>query len=280
MRAGPLSNPEVVSLLNRRFVPVYVSNEDYEAGGAAPAAEKAERDRIWRQALAAGQPSGTVHVYIVGKDGRPIDSLHVAEAAESVRLIPFLEGLATRLKLPAGDPLVKPAPQAPRPAAPPGALVLHIVARGLAGASWDGIPAEDWIVLDREAQDGLLPPTDARAGTAWELPATPARRLLVRFYPQTENNDLATNRIHEARLAATVITIEKTRLRARVEGKLKMDHSFYPGRPDGKAVEADILGYLDIDPATRGVTNLVLVAEQARYGTGRMNVALHAVPER
>jgi len=29
MRAGPLSSPEVVSTLNRSFVPVYLSNEDY-----------------------------------------------------------------------------------------------------------------------------------------------------------------------------------------------------------------------------------------------------------
>ena len=37
MRASSLSNPQIISLLNRYFVPVYASNEDYTPKGSAPA---------------------------------------------------------------------------------------------------------------------------------------------------------------------------------------------------------------------------------------------------
>src|SRR5918995_4215797 len=100
MRAGPLSSARVVSLLNRYFVPVYVSNEDL-ADGTAPAAEKAERDRIYREAQKAGLSTGTVHVYVLTPEGgHPIDSLHVATAAQTDRLIALLGRTVERLKPP------------------------------------------------------------------------------------------------------------------------------------------------------------------------------------
>ena len=55
MRAGPLADADVITCLNRYYVPVYVSNEDYDKDGPAPAAEKAERNRVWSDALEAGK---------------------------------------------------------------------------------------------------------------------------------------------------------------------------------------------------------------------------------
>ena len=54
MRAGPLSSPRVIDLLNARFVPVFAVNEDYRKGGSAPDEEKALYDRVYREALAKG----------------------------------------------------------------------------------------------------------------------------------------------------------------------------------------------------------------------------------
>ena len=62
----------MINLINRYFVPVYVSNEDFRAGGHASAEERAEKDRIYREALAAKLSTGTVHVYIVAPDGHQI----------------------------------------------------------------------------------------------------------------------------------------------------------------------------------------------------------------
>src|SRR5436189_2637939 len=104
MRAGPLSNSRVVSLLNSYFVPVYTVNEEYSEKGDAPAEEKAERNRVFQEGYAAKLSVGTVHVYLLAPDGHLRDSMHVAEAARSENLIARLEKIVADLKVPPGKP--------------------------------------------------------------------------------------------------------------------------------------------------------------------------------
>ena len=80
MRASSLSNEKVIALLNRSFVPVYTSNEDYRDNGGAPPEERDELQRVVRETQKAGRSAGTVHVYLLAPDGRALDSLHVATA--------------------------------------------------------------------------------------------------------------------------------------------------------------------------------------------------------
>src|SRR5688572_9971826 len=132
MRAGPLSSPRVVELLNSRFVPVYTSNEDYARRGVLPDDEVAEWSRIYRSTLDDGLSAGSVHVYIVAPDGKPLGSLHVAEAAQLEKLIALLE--RTSSGTPHGKALVPPRPQSYPAATEDGSLVLHLIARGKKGA--------------------------------------------------------------------------------------------------------------------------------------------------
>src|SRR3954452_24384577 len=99
MRAGPLADADVIAALNRYYVPVFVSNEDYDKDGPAPAEEKVERNRIWSDALKAGRPSGTVHVYLLDGNGKFLDSMHVAEAAKPGKLLALLKATAEDQKL-------------------------------------------------------------------------------------------------------------------------------------------------------------------------------------
>src|SRR5215475_6010039 len=131
MRASSLSNPAVISLLNRFFVPVYVSNEDYRKNGPASADERAEYQRIYREALQAKLSTGTVHAYVLTPDGHPIDSLHVAQAARVENLLEMLRRTVQRLNLTPGEPLVAPAGQAAPPKPEPDALTLHLTSRYL-----------------------------------------------------------------------------------------------------------------------------------------------------
>ena len=110
MRAGPLSSPEVVAILNRRFVPVYLSNEDYADAGPAPEAERRERDRVVREAAARGLSTGTVHVYILDPEGHAVDSAHVAEGAKLDVLLGLLERNIARLRPEPGPPACPPRP--------------------------------------------------------------------------------------------------------------------------------------------------------------------------
>src|SRR3954470_18356048 len=123
MRAGPLADAQVIALLNRYFVPVYLSNEDYADAGPAPAEEKAQKRRIFREAAGAGLSVGTVHAYLLTPDGgHPVDSLHVAEAAKAARLVAMPRRAVDRFRPAPGKPVVEPAAQSAPPAAGPGAL--------------------------------------------------------------------------------------------------------------------------------------------------------------
>jgi hypothetical protein len=292
-----LSDTRAIQLLNRHFIPVYLSNEDYAPTGAAPPAEKAELQRIHREGHAAGLSVGTVHVYLLAPDGRLIDSMHTAQAAQTDLLIGLLERTRRKLGTPAGDPVVKPAPPSP-PHAQPDELRLHLTARYLerrgdtltltgqdesAGGNWNALPSEDWIMLPRARWTALLPPGSwkpssaqrrrlrgdptrlgAGVGQSWEIERDLASALLTHFYPPTENWDLSTHRIDHQSLKATVVSIEPGRALARIEGSLRMKHPFYH-KDDPNFVEATIVGYMEYEPGGRRIHSLRLVTDQATY---------------
>jgi hypothetical protein len=276
MRAGPLSRTEVIDLLNHHFVPIFLSMEDYEDDGRASSEEKTELHRVFRRAGQAKLSVGTVHVYIVAPDGTPIDSRHVAEAAKGDNTLKLLRATVEKLDIARGEPLIRPVPQSAPPEHDPDALVLHLVARyAHVGGSWNEFPSENWLVLGRGEWKKLLPAGDEHS---WEIEPKVADRLLVHFYPQTENNDVSTNRLDRHSLRATIVSEREGVARARLEGTLRMKHAFYPGRDDNQFVEATLRGYLDFEPATQGVRCLRLVTESATYGEHAFGVAVRSEP--
>jgi hypothetical protein len=277
MRAGPLSSPHVIDLLNAAFVPVFAVNEDYAEDGPAPKEEKAEYRRIYCEALCAKLSAGTVHAYVVDNAGHPIDSLHVADAARPDRLAAMLERVIKDRQLAKGPTLVAPRTLSAPPPSKPGSLVLHLTARGR-GNSWDGFPGEDWIVLGPKDLQGLLPGDHLAAGRSWQIRQDVATAILTHFYPQTENNDVSTHRFERRKLIGTIESIKNGVARAWIQGELRMTHPFYPGRADGNVVEATVVGYLDFETATRQVRRMRLVTDRASYGSGRLEVAVRSVP--
>ena len=55
-----------------------------------------------------------------------------------------------------------------------------------------------------------------------------------------------------------------------------MAHSFYH-KEDGKAVEADFIGFSEYDATTGKAANLQLTTRDARYNGGKFAVAVHSV---
>jgi len=276
MRAGPLSSPEVVKTLNRSFVPVYLSNEDYAEGGPAPQAERRERDRILREAAAKGLSTGTVHVYVLDPEGHAVDSAHVAEGAKLDVLRRLLDRNVARFHPVPGPPAVAPRPQATPPGHEPGGLTLHLVARSLDGrGAWGGVIPEDWFALSAGETKGLTVEAPT-VGKTWDLPPALAARLLERFYPATENNDLGKNRIERAEVRAEVVSVEGVVARVRLVGALQMGHPFYH-KEDGKVVEAKALGFVEFDAPSRAVRSLLMATESATYNGGTFGVALRSV---
>lgn len=279
MRAGPLSNEKVIQLLNRHFVPVYTVNEDYRTKGPAPKEEKAERERIFKAGHAAKKSVGSVHVYVLTPAGDFFDSLHVAEAAKSAKLIGLLERAVTELNVTAGEPVVPARPQSQRPACEADCLALHLTARSLDGrGAWSEFPVENWIVLSPAEQKEFAGNRESvKRGDTWTIAPEVAQKLLTHFYPATENNDVSKNKFLEQKLALRVVSAEGNRARARVEGNFRVEHSFYH-KPDGKVAQGTVIGFVDFNPREGRVLELNVVTDTATYGGGTFAIAVRTAP--
>src|SRR5205823_1000686 len=128
---------------------------------------------------------------------------------------------------------------------------------------WCEFPAEEWLVLTPPEQLQIVPAASVSVGTSWDIADPLTTRLLTRIYPQTENNDLATNGIERQSLRATVLSVRDGIARARIDGTLRMKHNFYPDREDGRMVDATVIGFVDFDVNTRRIRSLRLVTDQA-----------------
>lgn len=264
---------------------MYISNEDYgERGTAVPEEKKALR-RVYEEALEKQFSTGTVHVYVLDASGQVIDTRHVAKACEKGEVARLLESVVARFKIPTGQPVVKPRPQSRPGQASAESLVLHLTARGR-GCSWDELPAESWIVLEPSQWAQLLPPRGIAAGKTWDVERSVAERILTHFYPQTENNDATPRRIEQVTLtarpleAATLPTpggLASGARRIRLDGSVRLRHTFYPGRADDRVVEASVVGHVDFEPLANGggkIQTLRLVTTRATYGPGTLDVAV------
>jgi len=278
MRAGPLSNPRVISLLNSSFVPVYATNEDYKDVGDAPPEEKTEYGRIFEEARQAGLSVGTVHVYLLKPDGHPIASLHVGQASNTSKLLELLQSTVAQLNTREGPPVIQPAAQSRPPEAAPDSLVLHLVSRGFNRGIWREFPAENWLVLSREEWMKLWDRAEVKAGSSWDIDPDVAGKLLTYFYPQTENNDVTSNRFERQSLKATALSNEGGVARARLDGSLRMKHTFYPNKEDGNYTEATVVGFMDFDPANPRVIKFRMATYRAIYAGEMFSVAVRSVP--
>lgn len=277
MRTGPFSSPAVIERINAHFVPVYAVNEDYRKGGCASPAERAEKERIYRETLGKGMSAGTVHVYALDAKGTVVGSLHVAEAAHEKKLLALLDKVIRDTGVTPGKTLVTPKPQSAAPDHEAGSLVLHLVARPVqAGVSWDGT-SENWIVYTPEEARQWLPAGKPEVGHTHTVPPELSARLLTHFYPVTENNDPEKNELREQSLRVKVLDVKGGVVRCQVEGKLRMRHDFYH-KPDGKEVVAGVVGALECEAATGRVRSLRLVSDDARYAGRLFGVAVRSEP--
>jgi hypothetical protein len=237
--------------------------------------------RIWADFQSKKMDTGTVRIYILDPDGAAIGTPAVIgrpqpQAGDTLRA--FLEQIVSQLHIQPGPPVVKPHPQSLPPRADPSSMVFYLVARGSNTGSWREFPAENWIVLDHTESNALLPPLGAKLNTSWEAPPEVANKLLSWFYPQTEDTSRSNrSRILREVLRMTVVTLEGGMARARIEGSLRMVHSFYPGRDSGEAVEAKLLGFMDFSPGERRIQRLRLVTEKATYNDEWFDAALRSV---
>lgn len=278
LRAGGLADDRVIAALNRWYVPVSCVNEEYRNGGSRSGEEKAELTRIYHTALNEKRYAGDDCLYFLAPNGTIVDTMSIKAAKNTDALLAKLAENARKLGTADGDPVVAPHPLSVRPAAPADALVLHVVSRIGHRKAWGNFPAEDWIVLPCERAERWVDHASTRIGSFWSIDWNVSGEVLRHFYPQSENTNAASNRIDDQQLRATVIAVDGDRVRARLDGELRMKHQFYPGKVDDNFVDATLVGVLEFDRASRRIQKLQLITETATYGQYSFTAGLRSEP--
>jgi hypothetical protein len=268
---------------------VHLSNQVYDERGTTSPEEKAAKHRIYQAALAAGLKTGSVCVYLLAPNGRPVATAPLNEdvAADPQRLAELMQQVVQKLQVTPGGPVVTPKPPMP-PQHDAEDLFLHLVARYLCrlqnqyvpcdvshilgtkqAGSWSAIPSEEWIILRPAQWRKLLPPGPVQSDTRWTPDRQVLAQILQHFYPPTENTDLMTNRITEQVLSARVVGNRGKTVQVYLEGRLRMKHPFYH-QDDNNHVEALLIGYMEFDADGRRIRSLQLVTDNGHYG-GEVN---------
>jgi hypothetical protein len=267
LRAGSLSDPKVIDILNKYFVPVTSKNEEAaEENGSGPPEEKRERQRIYLEFYGKKLGIGDVHVYIVAPDKSAVASLSVVDAQEPGKMIPFLEGIVAKLHVPPGAPAIRPHPTSRPPVVTGDSLVIHLVSRALAGGSWHEFPAENWIVLSRTEWNQLLPAEPVPLKSSWAVPQSVAGRLAEWVYPQNEEKTGKNrSRVDVAEFRMTAVAVQGSLVRARIQGKIRLLHSFAPGGGSQDFAVSELNGYMDFDIAQHRIQRLRIVTTKADH---------------
>jgi hypothetical protein len=209
---------------------------------------------------------GDVHVYIVGFDRVGIASLPLNEALENGKMIAFLQGIVARVNVPPGPPAIKPHPQSRPPAAPADSMVIHLIARALTGGDWHNFPAENWLVLKREEWGQLLPAGAVAPKTTWTLPKPLSVRLAEWVYPvNEEKTGVNRSRVDQADFKLTATMVEGDLVRARIDGKIRLLHTFYPGGQAQDFAVSELTGFMDFNIAERRIQRLRIVTTKGNY---------------
>ena len=286
MRAGPLSDDKVISLLNSSFVPVYAPYTSEETQGVVSTEEEKEIQRIWSESLQKKTGYGMVHVYLLDPAGQVFDSLGVVKASVTNNTLDLLNRAVERFKVKPGKTLVKPGRQVFPTQVPHDSLVLHLTARDIGRlnlgvfeprardcnvGSWVEYASENAIVLEKADWMKLTPPSGQKS---WTVDQAVAAKFLVYFYPMVEQNVVATHRVNEAPLKATLMSSDNGVARVRLEGNLTMKRT---QDPNAVFVEAPLTGYLDYDSAKRRIVKFRLMTEKGHCGGRTFGAALRSV---
>ena len=257
----------MIELLNQYFVAVTSRNEETDDRGSAPPAEKKERSRIYNEFFAKKLGIGDVRVYILAPDKSAVASLSIDQAQDPAKMIPFLEGVVAKLHVQPGPPAIKAHPTSRPPASiPPDALVIHLVSRALAGGSWHEFPSENWIVLSAAEWGQLLPAGNVSAKQSWIVPSPVAVKLAEWVYPQNEEKTGENrSKVEQADFRLTAVTVEGPLARARIEGKVRLMHSFYPNGQSADYAVSQLIGYMDFDLAQHRIQRLRIVTVKGDY---------------
>jgi hypothetical protein len=257
MRTSSFSNEQVIEVLSRYFVPVWLSVDD--CGTQKSDADLAE----WRQIQKNGK-AGNVFVYIVAPDCSVIDKLGVAQALKPDEyLLPLLRKVVKEQALKPRDPKAVRATATPADAIPgpksDGGVMLRLWAHGERGR------VEDWLELSVSGAAAFAPAANVAPGSSWAIDGPTAEHLYKHFYPPVGNYRAENSKIISSSLTVKVATVTASEVRMVLEGDLEMQHNASFDNSMPAQVKMRVIGVARYDRTRRQLTALQLTTEGGQH---------------
>lgn len=272
MRVSSLSDPRVIDLISKYFVPVSVSRDDYQRD-PRDQDEKAELERLDRERARRGLKGGRVCAFVIAANGDVLATQPVQLAYKPENLRALLEDIIASQKVgPRSEEAIRAstAPLSPpqsgggrggaKPKAQSGRFI-HIWTcldtgenRGL---------SNDRVELTAAQCEAFLPPADAKPGTAWAIPEEIAHKLFQYGYPPGPQWMTKDCKVLKGTLKATLAAVSDTEAQIKLEGEMVL--KFPLGKPTEGRITARFEGGLHADCKKQTLTSLALVSERADY---------------
>jgi hypothetical protein len=266
VRASSLSQPAVIDLLSRYFVPVLFSVDGY---GAPPRdrAEDEEYSRIRRSARELKYSAGLVCVYLLDPAGDVLGTLGVEHAEQPAQLLAFLRRTVELHRLRPRDlPQVRATiavSTAPPPVKSAGGRILHVWTVPQGKSTYHGT-SHDWVELDPAAWRVFLPAADARPDDQWNIPSSVAERFGRLCYPLLPNFRAEASHVRSVALRARVRSVQAGQAEIALEGRLQLEHPL-AGKKTAGAVAARLVGVAVVNLEQRTLCSLEILADPAEY---------------
>ena len=263
MRVSSLSDPRVVDLVSKYFVPVCVSRDDYQHDPRSQD-EKAELLRLDRDRAKRGFKGGNVCAFVITANGDVLATQPVQLAYKPENLLSFLQTIVAEQKLgPRSEEAIRasaaqPADERSKTA---GSRFIHIwtcmdtgLNRGL---------TNDRAELTAAQCQAFLPPAQAKPGASWTIPEEIAHKLFQYGYPPGPQWMTKDCKVMKGTLKATLAAVSGAEARIELEGEMFLKFPF--GRPTEGRITSRLVGAARADCRKQTLTSLELVSEDAEY---------------
>jgi hypothetical protein len=264
MRVSSLSDPRVIDVIRKYFVPAWLSRDDYQLE-ARSRDEQAELARLDGERSKRKMRGGAVCVFVVAPNGDVLATQAVQEAYKAENLLPLLKKIVEEQKVkPRDDEAIRASAAAAREtkAKTKEGRFIHIWTRVDLKSDNRGV-SNDRVELTAEELKAFVPPAEARAGTSWKIADKIAVKLFQYGYPPGPYWKPSDCKVKKATLTATLAAVSEKENRIDLSGDMELN--FPLGRPTEGRITAHFVGVAREDRDKHALTALMLVSEQAEF---------------
>lgn len=264
MRVGSLSDADVIRVITKYFVPVWISRDHYQLEKPS-FLEAAELLRIDKERAAKKMPGGGVSVMILGTNGDVLASQRVHDACKAKDLLPILNKIVQSEKPKARElaKLKKKAHRVVQTKVANDSVLLRVWTRFEGTRKKTGV-TEDWVELYAKEWKSLIPEEDALPGAKWEVSEKAIEKLYKCFYPPSPNWRKGEGTLELGKLSAKLTRKGEDDWQIDLIGKVRLKHPFGGTNTPGWIV-ADLVGVAHYNPKEEKLVSVQIISKEATH---------------